>query len=181
MNRKINIVTETLKDLNMDKVNQLYDKLIATYFVPKETVDWNIMYLFPDGRMLGSKVEPAKTKRGRGTRTSYHTAIYQTDYYDVEDAPLEKFIERTFEKKNRLEADPSLDNFEKDDRHPASNPILAKYYNLIIVVPLDEDGGIIIPDGVEPTEEQTNRIEELLAFGYKMLSKKNWRLHSGRW
>jgi hypothetical protein len=57
----------------------------------------------------------------------------------------------------------------KDIHHPALDPILAEYYNLVVVIPGDELGVIVVPTGVEPTSEQNVMIDELESkFGYEL-------------
>lgn len=149
------LALESLKDLDINRANRLYNELVESgIFEEYNEVNENIMYVFPDGRMLGSRpYEEEHT--GDKMRSAFHIHLY------------------------RHSSDKTLRPGGKE--HPALDPELGKYYNLVVVSPMDDmnfygtAGFILLNENVELTEAQQSRVEELYRFGYKFPeSAKTW-------
>jgi hypothetical protein len=54
-------ILETLQDMDKSAIDELYDRMLNVGFLPKKLTDMSIMFIFPDGRMLGQE----ETKGGR--------------------------------------------------------------------------------------------------------------------
>ena len=146
---------ESLKDLDMNRANRLYNEMVNSgMFEEYNTVNDNIMYVFPDGRMLGSR--PYYEERtGDKMRGTFHIHLYKAS------------------------SDKSIRPLGRE--HPALDTELGKYYNLVVVSPMDDmnlgtsAGYILLNENVELTDAQQLRVEELFEYGYEFPpSTKEW-------
>lgn len=135
-------ILETLKDLDTHETDRLYQSMIDKADFEEATIDDDFpMFIFPDGRILGSF--------GYGDEDEgVARALYHNNIYDAES----KYFKGT-------------------SNHPMLDIQIATYHNLIIVVPMDEEGAIIIPDNVEPTTQQLQLIKAFKNKGYTI---ENW-------
>ena len=155
MNKRKTIILETLKDLQMDKANKLFDDMIASgSFVERQEIDHTVMFLFPDGRLLGSRdFDKNKTVKLSekvsaylGVRPAYHSE-------------LTHHLPEEMKKKAHK---------DKWGIHPLSNDRVGKYYNIIIVAQGHISNQVLVPYLVEPTEAQKKRLEEFKSLGFNV-------------
>ena len=134
---------ETIEDLDHEAVAELFERGIREAGLDEITVpSYGVMFIFPDGRMLGD----------RGARTSGGGPFLLRGHHHYDLISL-------------LKHDPRVDieGFNAEMRYG-----LAKYYNLIICARSHIAGVIMVPYGVDPTDAQLKRIRQFEARGYSV-------------
>ena len=157
MKKIIQLVLESLRNLDMDAAKKLYDNSGRAGFYPPESLTENIMYIFPDGRVLAGDTIYHEVEASDGSmvidedRQTYHHHLYA--------------------------AVPS-GNYTHHDLHPMQDDLLNDIYNLVVVVPMDEEGTIFIPEATVPTFAQMEMIERLKLEGYDVKDFTPYKLFS---
>ena len=145
---KFKAIIESLKDLRPDLVNNLFDSMIqSSEFDEGTIINENTMFIFPDGRLIEAAESPFEEEGGMLDRYAHHEDLY----YQIAEDTLEQVLGQTKKAFNR---------------HPVRDLDLSKFYNLIFVAVFHQARYIIVPENVEPTEQQLARLREAQAAGF---------------
>lgn len=149
------IMLETIKDLQMDKAKELFDSMIASgSFVERKEIDHTVMFIFPDGRLLGSQDFDPKMSTKLGNNVSAYLGIRPAYHSE-----MTRYLPEEMKKKAHK---------DKWGIHPLSNDRIGKYYNIIIVAQGHISNQVLVPYLVEPTPQQLSRLQEFKSKGFNV-------------